>query len=328
MSTFLDPNIAQREASDPTASVWVAANAGTGKTKVLTDRVLSLMVTGTRPQHILCLTFTKAAAAEMSNRIADKLGEWSIMADEDLRDSLRDLLTRLPSADEFVLARQLFARVLDTPGGMQIQTIHAFCQSLLRRFPLEAGLAPHFQVMDERDAAELLKKAQDEILMDARLGRVPELHEALRVVSSHIHETAFPELMGALASDRGRLRRVLDHHGGVRKLIARLAELMGLAVTDTPQRLIEKACEQDSFDALGLRVAMDALLAGGKTDQGRGDVLARWLASSEVERLAQFEDYSAAFLTKDKECRKTLITKTAANSYTDDSTALSVRSDT
>lgn len=314
MSRFLDPNIAQREASDPTASVWVAANAGTGKTKVLTDRVLSLMVTGTRPQHILCLTFTKAAAAEMSNRIADKLGEWSIMADADLRDSLRDLLTRLPSEEEFLLARQLFARVLDTPGGMQIQTIHAFCQSLLRRFPLEAGLAPHFQVMDERDAAELLKKAQDEILMDARLGRVPDLHEALRVVSSHIHETAFPELMGALASDRGRLRRVLDHHGGVRKLIARLADLMGLSVTDTPERLIEKACEQDRFDALGLRVAMDALLAGSDTDQKRGHVLARWLASSEAERPGLFEEYSAVYLTQGKQIRRTLITKSAAKS--------------
>lgn len=312
MTTFLDPNIAQRQASDPTASVWVAANAGTGKTKVLTDRVLSLMVTGTHPQHILCLTFTKAAAAEMSNRIADKLGDWSVMADEGLHAALADLLSRPASTDEFTLARQLFARVLDTPGGMQIQTIHAFCQSLLRRFPLEAGLAPHFQVMDERNAAELLKKAQDDILIDARLGRTPELHEALRVVTAHIHETAFPELMGALASERGRLRRVLETHGGVRKLVMRLADLMDLNPTDTPKRIIERACEQDSFDALGLHIASEALMSGSKTDQGRGAVLSDWLGATQDGRITQFDNYRDAFLTTSGDIRKTLITKGAA----------------
>ncbi len=314
MSTFLDPNIVQRQASDPQASVWVAANAGTGKTKVLTDRVLSLMVTGTQPNHILCLTFTKAAAAEMANRIADQLGKWSIMGDEALQAALADLLSRKATQEEFILARQLFAHVLDAPGGLKIQTIHAFCQSLLRRFPLEAGLAPHFQVMDERNAAELLKKAQDEILLDARLGRTPELFEALRSVTQHIHETAFPELIGALAGERGRLRRVLVHHGGVRKLVMRLAELMELSPTDTPERIIERACEQDRFDALGLRVAMEALLAGSKSDQGRGQVLADWLAASEKERLDLFEGYRNAFLTAGGDIRKTLITKTAAKS--------------
>ncbi|NVJ91010.1 MAG: double-strand break repair helicase AddA [Methylocystaceae bacterium] len=312
MTSVINPNIAQRSASDPKASVWVAANAGTGKTKVLTDRVLSLMVTGTRPHHILCLTFTKAAAAEMSNRISDKLGEWSIMSDEALKDTLHDLLQRPASAEEFTLARQLFALVLDSPGGMKIQTIHAFCQSLLRRFPLEADLAPHFQVMDERSAAELLKKAQDDILLDAKFGRTPELYDALRVVTSHIHENNFPELMGSLAWARGRLRRVLDHHGGVRKLVARLAELMELSVTDTPERLIEQACEQDSFDALGLRFATNALLDGSDNDQKRGAILANWLAESERTRIEHFDAYCQAFLTGKDEIRKTLITKGAA----------------
>jgi ATP-dependent helicase/nuclease subunit A len=313
MSLPIDPNIAQRQASDPTASVWVAANAGTGKTKVLTDRVLSLMVTGTKPHHILCLTFTKAAAAEMSNRIADQLGKWSVMADEKLTEHLTDLLQRTPSLEEFTLARQLFARVLDAPGGLQILTIHAFCQSLLRRFPLEAGLAPHFEVMDERNAAELLQKAQDEILIDAKLGRTPELYDAMRVVTSHIHETAFPELLSDIANNRGQLKRVLAHYGGVRKMIARLAELMDLQPTDTPERLILQACEQDRFDALGLRVAMDALLnSSSKGDVERGQILANWLSSREDERPSIFDAYSQAFLTAKFEIRKTLITKTAA----------------
>ena len=312
MSILHDPNIAQRQASDPKASVWVAANAGTGKTKVLTDRVLSLMVTGTKAQHILCLTFTKAAAAEMSNRIADQLGKWSIEPDDSLQTALHDLLQRPPTKAEFILARQLFARVLDTPGGMKIQTIHAFCQSLLRRFPLEADLAPHFSVMDERNAAELLKKAQDEILVDARLGRIPQLHDALRAITEHIHETAFPELMGALANERGRLRRVLESHGGVRPLVARLGELMELSPTDTPERLIERACEQDSFDALGMHIATETLIAGSKGDQARGLTLANWLGSNEKDRSPAFKAYANAFLTAGGEVRKTLITKTAA----------------
>ena len=139
-----DPHEPQRGACDPRASVWVAASAGTGKTKVLTDRVLRLMLAGTEPGRILCLTFTKAAAAEMANRIAERLGAW---ATADAARLEAAALSSCPAGSRrtssAALARQLFARVLDAPGGTKIQTIHAFCQSLLGRFPLEAGVAPH-----------------------------------------------------------------------------------------------------------------------------------------------------------------------------------------
>ncbi|MBT4939911.1 MAG: UvrD-helicase domain-containing protein, partial [Rhodospirillaceae bacterium] len=148
----VDPNLQQRLAASPEASVWVSASAGTGKTKVLTDRVLSLLLTGTQPQRILCLTFTRAAAAEMESRIADQLGLWTMMAEDVLQSALEELLGQAPEEHMIQRARQLFAEVLDTPGGMNIQTIHAFCQSLLGRFPLEADVAPHFALMDERDA--------------------------------------------------------------------------------------------------------------------------------------------------------------------------------
>ncbi|MGE5441509.1 MAG: UvrD-helicase domain-containing protein, partial [Bacteroidota bacterium] len=128
VSSFDDPNDSQRVASDPTASVWVAASAGTGKTKVLTDRVLRLMLGGTEPRRILCLTYTKAAAAEMANRIAERLGDWATADEEELGRTLIDLLGQQPTDDQRRLARQLFARVLDAPGGLNIQTIHAFCQ--------------------------------------------------------------------------------------------------------------------------------------------------------------------------------------------------------
>jgi ATP-dependent helicase/nuclease subunit A len=164
--------------------------------------VLSLMLAGTQPQQILCLTFTKAAAAEMNDRIARELGKWAAVADGELETDLRDLLGREPDDRQRKRARELFARVLDTPGGMNIQTIHAFCQSLLGRFPLEAGVAPHFSVLDERDAEEMMAAAREEVLRMARRdgGR---LEQALAEIIAYVHETAFGELMTALAGERG-----------------------------------------------------------------------------------------------------------------------------
>ncbi len=140
-----DPHRAQRVAADPGASVWVGASAGTGKTKVLTDRVLALMLAGSDPGRILCLTFTKAAAAEMSNRLNTRLAQWAVAPDGALAESLTELLGRAPDKDLSDRARRLFARVLDTPGGMKIETLHAFCQSLLRRFPIEARCRAPFR---------------------------------------------------------------------------------------------------------------------------------------------------------------------------------------
>ncbi|HSO41661.1 MAG TPA: UvrD-helicase domain-containing protein, partial [Rhodospirillales bacterium] len=154
-------DVRQRAATDPQASVWVGASAGTGKTKVLTDRALRLMLSGTPPSKILCLTFTKAAAAEMASRIATVLGGWATAAEPELDAVLLSLLGRQPKDRERQRAHSLFPAVLDTPGGLKVLTIHAFCQSLLGRFPLEAGVAPHFSVMDERDAAEALAEVSE-----------------------------------------------------------------------------------------------------------------------------------------------------------------------
>ncbi len=196
---------AQRHATNPASSAWVAASAGSGKTKVLTDRVLRLLLDGTAPQHILCLTFTKAAAAEMSVRIAEQLEKWTSQTEKELNKSLVDLIGRGASDEMRRRARQLFARVLDAPGGMKIQTIHAFCQSVLKRFPLEAGIAPHFQVLDERSAAELFVDAREEVLGRARDDGEAGLGAALRQVTRHVNETDFVALMQDLAKKRGRL---------------------------------------------------------------------------------------------------------------------------
>ena len=146
----------QRKATSPAQSAWVEANAGTGKTKVLTDRVTRLLLAGVKPERILCLTFTKAAAAEMRNRLAAQLGRWALAEEAELDQEIAKLIDRAPEAEERVIARRLFARVLDAPGGINILTIHAFCQALLKRFPLEAGVAPGFEVLDEGEAGTIL----------------------------------------------------------------------------------------------------------------------------------------------------------------------------
>lgn len=152
----------QIQSADPAASTWLSANAGSGKTKVLIDRVARLLLSGVNPQHILCLTYTKAAAAEMQNRLFKRLGEWSMMPNAALLQELSALGENLALTKRLPLARQLFAAAIDTPGGLRIQTIHSFCAMLLRRFPLEAGVSPQFVELDDR-AGRLLR---DSIVQD------------------------------------------------------------------------------------------------------------------------------------------------------------------
>lgn len=152
---------AQIAAALPKRSAWVSANAGSGKTRVLTNRVARLLLQGTAPGKILCLTFTKAAAAEMQIRLFKQLGQWAMMADKPLREELAALGEVDLPEDQLMRARSLFARALETPGGLKIQTIHAFCESLLHRFPLEAQVSPDFELLDERQATHLRQNVLD-----------------------------------------------------------------------------------------------------------------------------------------------------------------------
>ena len=209
----------QRLATSPATSAWVEANAGTGKTKVLTDRVARLLLSGARPERILCLTFTKAAAAEMRNRLAGQLGRWALADTAKLDDEITRLIDRAPEEEERVIARRLFARVLDAPGGINILTIHAFCQALLKRFPLEAGVAPGFEVMDEGDAATLLSQAEnDQMEALARSDAPPPLREALAAVAGRVSMTEYTELMARLLGERAwLLSRIGDETGLARE---------------------------------------------------------------------------------------------------------------
>ena len=312
---------AQQRAADPTQSVWVAASAGSGKTKVLSDRVLSLLLAGVEPSRILCLTFTRAAAAEMANRIAERLRKWTAAEYDELAKDVRQITGRYPDDDTRRLARQLFARVLDAPGGMKIETLHAFCQSLLRRFPLEAELAPHFELLDERSAGELLADARAEVLAAAR-GAGPgdrggddtgaALATALAGVTAHAGEESFAELMQSLTAERHRLARLFAATGGLTGAVALLRRRLGVGAGETAESIRAAGCDDAALDLMGLRLAADALATGSKTDKARAAVLARWLAEPQ-NRAALYDDYRNVYLTAtDGSIRKTLATKEAA----------------
>ena len=304
------PYANQAIASTPTASVWVSASAGSGKTKVLADRVLRLLLSGADPGRILCLTFTRAAAAEMQNRIRRLLGEWAVMPADRLVAAIVALTGETPDAYRKALARRLFADVLETPGGLKIQTIHAFCESLLGRFPIEAGIPPHFEVMDERTAAEALVAARDDMLIEARTGTDAALAAALDIVTGWVHENEFAGLMAEIAGTRGRLRRLIETHGGHRQAVQGMRAALDLAAADTVDAVTRAACEEAMIDIAGLREAATVLSAGGKQDKEKAVRMIPWLDDPEG-RVARFEEYALAYLTAAGTVRATLASKGA-----------------
>ncbi len=215
-------NARQLEASDPEVSAFVAASAGSGKTKLLIDRLLRLMVEGAAPGRILCLTFTKAAAAEMALRLQRALGSWVTLDQAALAAALKELRIT-PGEENLARARALFAQVLDLPGGMRIGTIHAFCQSLLRRFPLEAALPPHFRLLEDADGHAQLKGAREDAMATADPA-------ALATIAGLLREEGYGRLIAELEGHAERLRRLLTLPGPAR--LQRLQRAAGVAGED------------------------------------------------------------------------------------------------
>ncbi len=296
---------AQARASDPAASAWVEASAGSGKTKLLTDRVLRLLLAGVQPGRILCLTFTKAAAAEMATRLARALGAWATAEDAALAQTLGALTGRQPAPDDLRAARALFVRVLEQPGGMRISTIHAFAQSLLRAFPLEAGLAPQFAVVEEQEARAMLAREREAVLAAA-----PD-RAALENLARLVPPTRFGEVVGTLAHDRGRLLRAVEQRQGIAGLEPALARALGLTPGEAREdALIAAACD---IDAAPLLAAARRLGQSGneKTDQRNAARMADWLVLDIAGRAARWDEWKSLFLTAKDEQRadRGLVTK-------------------
>jgi ATP-dependent helicase/nuclease subunit A len=315
VSQVTDAFDAQRRAANPAISAWVMANAGSGKTRVLIDRVIRLLLAGTQPGAILCLTFTKAAAAEMANRLHQRLGEWSVMPEPALREALRHLLGRTPAREELALARQLFARTLDANGKLRIQTIHAFCESLLKRFPLEAGVPPHFGIADEGTAAQLLEEARERLLAGAEAH--PLLAPALAFIVGEVEEIGFQAVLAELVAERRKLQRLLGAHRDIETIIAAIRKLLGVDEADTPETV--RANFVAGLPDAALRRAAAALDAGSGTDQERARCIRAFLDARDPGRVDP--DWYDVFLTAKREPLKTVITQRAQKA---DATAAAV----
>ncbi|HKK31578.1 MAG TPA: UvrD-helicase domain-containing protein, partial [Alphaproteobacteria bacterium] len=283
-----DPNLSQRIAANPAVSAWVDASAGSGKTKVLTDRVLALLLQSARPHAILCLTFTKAAAGEMANRIAGRLSSWARMDEPALAEDLASLGGRTPDGETLDRARRLFARVQEAPGGVRIDTMHAFCQGVLQRFPVEAKVPPHFAVLDERDQRTLLAQARDGLVLE--IARHPDtpLAQAWERVLARLSESTFAKLMGELVKNRPLLLKAQASD------IAHALEVPAEATTET---LVRSACEDAAFDGPGLRSLIQPMLEGSATVQKIAGSLSTWLENTAGHR--DFKALCAALLNKD-----------------------------
>jgi ATP-dependent helicase/nuclease subunit A len=247
---FDDATRAQIDAARPDASTWLGANAGSGKTRVLTDRVARLLLNGVEPQHILCLTYTKAAASEMQNRLFKRLGAWAMLENADLQDALADLgVTDAFTPEKLRMARTLFARAIETPGGLKIQTIHSFCASLLRRFPLEAGVSPQFNEIEDR-AAQLLRAE----IVDA----MAEDHDAplVRALARHYTGEDFSKLTGSIVGQREGFATPLTWEGA-------------LALFDQPADLTEDQIAASVF--LGSEASIIASMIAVMKDQSVTD---------------------------------------------------------
>lgn len=229
----------QHRASNPENSAWVSANAGSGKTYVLAQRVTRLLLNGVPPSKILCLTFTKAAAAEMSNRVFKQLGEWAILDEETLLEEIVKTGERNPSGDMLRRARLLFTRALESPGGLKVQTIHAFCEALLHQFTLEANTSGHFTVMGDFEQKSLLENARKSMLAETRTR--PELAQALHGAMGYGSDQAIEKGLDNLIKEReGFARWIRTNDDSPEIAVARLALHMGVDLDDTKSELASR----------------------------------------------------------------------------------------
>lgn len=313
-----ETDLSQRKASDPNASAWVSANAGAGKTYVLVRRVLRLLLGATTPpERILCLTYTRAAAGEMENRLYDTLSHWATMDDAALTGELTDLQGRAPDAAEITRARQLFAIALDTKGGLKIYTVHAFCERLLHRFPLEAGIVANFRVLDEQEQRALLDAATAEVL--ARAARDgAALGPALGHVIAATGEDQFRKVVAAVLDRQEALRRLHAYAGDSATLGQQeredLARVLGAGDIGDQETVVEEMATVLNDDAIDEALeALTALPAEAKTDLTLQAALEKARATTSApQRVGTIE---SLFLTQKGTPRATLMTKTVREAF-------------
>src|SRR6201993_725 len=222
----------QQRASNPASSSFVSANAGSGKTHVLVQRVIRLLLDGVPPEKILCITFTKAAAANMAERVFTTLGHWVTLDDTALDDAIRGVGILHPNAKLRKAARELFARALETPGGLKVQTIHALCTRLLQQFPFEANVPARFAVLDDRDQNEMMERATLAVFLEASRSADSAIGRALQTAMANAADVTFKDVVREACLSRDHFMVWTDASGSAEAAAAQMAGVLGVSESD------------------------------------------------------------------------------------------------
>ncbi|BCJ92118.1 double-strand break repair helicase AddA [Terrihabitans soli] len=290
----------QRRASDPAASAWVSANAGSGKTYVLSNRVVRLLLQGHEPAGVLCITFTKAAAANMANTVFRRLAAWTSASDAELDTALIELGEASPSSEDRARARRLFARALDTPGGLKVLTIHGFCESLLHQFPFEAEVPAAFTVVDERVQSELVEQARADVLNLAAADPESALGHALTRLVTSTADMTLQRVLREVLMRGEELDRLMRSDGDAN--FSEVFRRLGLALGETATLTELDALILGAPGALAKRSdIVEWLRWGGKSDENLAACLARAGTGGDAETCRAA--YLDVFLTKERNPR-------------------------
>jgi len=292
----------QRDVSNPAVSAWVAANAGSGKTHVLVQRVINLLLDGVEPEKILCITFTKAAAANMAKRVFDTLAEWTTLDDAGLDKAIRERSNLEPDAARRALARRLFARALDTPGGLKVHTIHAFCTQLLHQFPFEANVAARFTVLDDAEHTQLLEQLTLNVLLEGADAPDGKLGRALAAAMVAAADQTFRDVVREAIAKRGTIMTAGDRDTA----LANLSTSLGVDPSDDVAK-IEAEYFSGALIAPSAWPALAKTLAqGNKTDIEKASRFDSLATLTDTERA---DAYLQIFCTGGGTPRKSIVTK-------------------
>src|SRR6476620_2342135 len=305
----IPPDVRDKQAlaSDPKVSTFVSANAGSGKTHVLVQRVIRLLLDGVPPQKILCITFTKAAAANMAERVFTTLGHWVALDDDKLDAAIRATGIAHPTARLRKSARELFAAALETPGGLKVQTIHALCTRLLQQFPFEANVPARFIGLDDRDQTEMMERASLAVMLEA--SRTPEsaIGRALRTAMANAADVTFKEVVRDACLSRDHFMAWTDAAGSADAAAAQVSAALGVAANDSIEDVEREIVDGPYLRRSGWEEIASVLDTGNKSDQ---DQAARLREALVFTGSAQVDAYLCIFLTDtDRTPRKSVATK-------------------
>src|SRR3954469_17074224 len=286
---------AQARASDPASSAFVSANAGSGKTHVLVQRVIRLLLDGVPPQKILCITFTKAAAANMAERVFTTLGHWVTLDDDRLDAAIRDAGIAHPDRTLRTSARKLFASALETPGGLKVQTIHALCTRLLQQFPFEANVPARFAVLDDRDQTAMMERANLAVLLAASRDPESPTGRALMTAMASAADVTFKDVVREACLSRDHFMAWTDQAGSVEAAATQLSAALGVEPDDRIEDVEREIVDGPHLPRARWRDIAAALDGGSKTDQRQADQLREALVFTGS---AQVDEYLSVFLTE------------------------------